>query len=59
MASVLFGQALADEHVTQVPATVLAEDFGATTVGVCFASDGPWDFIIKAGPTAMTVELVL
>src|SRR5262245_20296148 len=59
VAGVFGREPFAEENVSQVPAAVFAEDFGARTVGIELAPHGPRNFIVETGPAAMALEFVL
>lgn len=59
VARVLSRQSFALEDMSKMTTAIMANDFGAVAVGVLVAIDRTRDLVIKARPTAMTVELVL
>ena len=59
MASVFRGQSLAFENVTQMPATILTEDFDPVAVSVSLPPHSTFDFIVEARPAAAGLKLVL
>lgn len=59
MAGVLGGETLPFENVAEVAATVIAENFDPTAVGIPNFPDGARYFIIKARPATAAAKLVL
>ena len=58
VASILAGHPFTEENMSQMPAAIVTNNLGAKAVGVGVVIDGAGDLVIKAGPTAMAVELV-
>ncbi len=59
MSSVLLRLLFPQENVPQMPVAILAYDFSPTTVHVGHPRNRIWQLIVKAGPPAPAVELVL
>ena len=59
MAYVLVRHAFAFKDVAKMSATVLAQNFNSATIGVGFAMDSAFDFVIETRPAATGMELVL
>jgi hypothetical protein len=59
MARVLGRHALSEKDMAEMAATVVADDFSATSVGVRVAVNGSGNLVVETGPTTMTVEFIL
>src|SRR5689334_647264 len=59
MPGVLGGEPLPLEHVPQVTAAVLADDFNATSVRITNPPNGTGDLVVEAGPAAFAFEFVV
>ena len=58
LTGVLVGHAFTEEDVAEVAVAIFADDFGARAINIADASHGSGDFVIEAGPAAVTLELV-
>tara|TARA_R110002049_G_scaffold285698_4_gene467103 strand:+ start:277911 stop:278243 length:333 start_codon:yes stop_codon:yes gene_type:complete len=58
VACVFGGESFALKDVTEMTATVLAQNFDAAAIGIRFVSHRPFDFVVKAGPTTTRFELI-
>ena len=58
MPDVLFGDALAFEHMAQVAITLTAEDLNSVAIGIDFPANRAWYFVVEGGPAAMGLEFV-
>jgi hypothetical protein len=57
--SVLLGDTLSDEYMTEMTTTLSAGDLSTTTIGVKCPPDSSWDRIIECWPPTSRVELHL
>ncbi len=53
------GEAFAGENVSKMAVAVSAKDLGTVAVFVALTCDRAFDFVIKAWPTAMTIEFAI
>ena len=59
MSCIFTGKPLSQENMPQMTAAVRTENFRAPSVRILLAEDCSFNFIIKTGPAAVTVEFVL
>ena len=59
MACVLGRELLSHEDMAEMPTAVFAEDLNPKTVGVGLLRDRTRDFVVEAGPPAVTGEFIL
>ena len=59
VARIFLGHLLAVEDVSEVTAAVLAHDFDSRAVGVYFASNRIFDFVVEGWPAAAAVEFIV
>ena len=57
--SVFIRQVFSFEDVTEVTAAGIAQYFDTKTIGVDFSANGSLNFVIKGGPSAVRLELIL
>lgn len=56
---IFLGHLFAIEDVSEVSTAVLAHDFDTHAIGVCFASDRIFDFVVESGPATSAVEFIV
>lgn len=59
VARIFLGHLFAVEDVSEVTTAVLAHDFDSRAVGVYFASNRIFDFVVEGGPAAAAVEFIV
>ena len=59
MPGIFVGESFSQKNVSQVSFTMSTNDLCSSTVCIGFPDHGTFDFIIKAGPSAVTVEFIV
>ena len=59
MADVFLGKPLAQENMSQMCTAIIADNFGSHPISILNPFYRSFNFIIKTGPAAMRIELVV